>query len=307
MRHGIFAILTCVFVIATPVLAGNTDSEISSAVGLLPKGYRADVVKALKEAGDNSGELIKAINSVSPEQREGAAFLLANMPPRDLRGLSSSFLVENIRLAYQVLNEVPWGQRITKDIFLNYVLPYVNVNERRDNWRADFHGRFLPIALESGSIKESVRGLNKKVFQILNVKYHAKKRPKPDQSPYESQKARYASCTGLSILLVDALRSVGIPSRITAVCLWVDKSGNHTWVEVWDGSWHHIGAAEPDEYDQAWFNSIAARADESKPEHKIYAASFKKTGLLMPLAWDETIDYVYAVDVTSRYKGFKGY
>ena len=45
---------------------------------------------------------------------------------------------------------------------------------------------------------------------MINVRYHARKRPKPDQSPYESIDAGFASCTGLSVLLIDACRSVGV-------------------------------------------------------------------------------------------------
>ena len=44
----------------------------------------------------------------------------------------------------------------------------------------------------------------------------------------------YASCTGISILYVDALRSVGIPARLVGTPAWHGKEndGNHNWVEV---------------------------------------------------------------------------
>ena len=48
-----------------------------------------------------------------------------------------------------------------------------------------------------------------------------------------------ASCTGLSILLVDALRSVGIPARFAGTASWHDDRGNHSWTEVrLDDGWH---------------------------------------------------------------------
>ena len=50
------------------------------------------------------------------------------------------------------------------------------------------------------------------IFEKLDVVYSTK-RPKADQSPGESIKAGLASCTGLSILLISACRSVGIPAR----------------------------------------------------------------------------------------------
>lgn len=49
----------------------------------------------------------------------------------------------------------------------------------------------------------------------------------------------YASCTGVSIFLVDALRSIGIASRIAGTPAWnqVVDNGNHNWVEVWSPEW----------------------------------------------------------------------
>jgi transglutaminase-like putative cysteine protease len=225
------------------------------------------------------------------------AFLTANMPAQD-KALSHEFLEENARLAYQAMSEVPWGKDIPQDIFLNDVLPYASLNERRDNWRADFHRRFIGIAQKAGTVDQAVLDLNKYVFDTLKVAYSADKRPKPDQSPYESMAAHYASCTGLSILLVDALRSVGIPARIAAIAMWPDESGNHTWVEFWDGQWHYVGASESTRLDQGWFTEKASKTDS---HHPIYATSFKPTGLSFPMRWAPELTYVPAVDVTKRY------
>jgi hypothetical protein len=240
-----------------------------------------------------------ADDKANPQEQEGMAFLMENMPDRDAKELKRDFLVNNVRLAYQAIGEVPWGHEIPKDIFLNDVLPYASLNERRDHWRKDFHRRFIKMAIKSKTIDRAVVVLNKYVFDTLKVRYSADRRPKPDQSPYESVKAHYASCTGLSILLVDALRSVGIPARIAAIPLWPDESGNHTWVEIWDGAWHYTGAAEPNRLDHTWFTKKASQADAS---HPIYASSFRKTGLSFPMRWAPELKYVSAVDVTERYK-----
>ena len=52
-----------------------------------------------------------------------------------------------------------------------------------------------------------------------------------------------------------------------------------------------------------WFAGDAAAADNSKAEHRIYASSFKRTGISFPLVWDLSIDWVPAVNVTERYTG----
>ena len=61
------------------------------------------------------------------------------------------------------------GKDIPKDIFLNDVLPYASLNERRDNWRRDFHQRFIKIAIEKKTIDQAVLALNKYVFDTLHV------------------------------------------------------------------------------------------------------------------------------------------
>ena len=86
--------------------------------------------------------------------------------------------------------------------------------------------------------------LNRSVFPKLKVSYSTQ-RKKPHQSPSESIEQGKASCTGLSIILSDACRSVGIPARLVGTPLWTNNSGNHTWVEIWDDGWHFTGACEP--------------------------------------------------------------
>ena len=98
--------------------------------------------------------------------------------------------------------------------------------------------------------------------------------------------------------MTDALRSVGIPARIAAIEMWPDESGNHTWVEVWDGQWHYLGAAEPTVLDRTWFTDKASKTDA---RHPIYATSFKKTDLKFPLRWAPNLKFVPAVDVTKKY------
>jgi hypothetical protein len=135
---------------------------------------------------------------------------------------------------------------------------------------------------------------------MVNVHYSTK-RPKADQSPYESIDAGIASCTGLSILLIDICRAVGIPARFVGVPLWKDHSGNHSWVEIWDNGWHFIGAAEESPLDQTWFGERATTSDDTNWKYSIYASSFKKTNVIFPPLFDSTATYVFADIVTNFY------
>ena len=260
-----------------------------------------DTVEAsLTKAGTNRTEMVAALEQTPAEQHRAMSFLIENMPQRDLESLSASFLRENVALAYEVAGQVPWSKKIPEEIFRNDVLPYASVNEQRDNWRKRLQKICLPLVKDCKTSAEAAQVINKKLFHQLKVKYSTKRRI-PDQGPFETMESGVATCTGLSILLVDACRSVGIPARVAGTPRWINKSGNHTWVEIWDGDWHCMGAAEPKGLDRGWFLKKAVHAVKDIPEHAIYASSFRKTGLSFPLVWAKEVDYVSAVNVTERY------
>lgn len=272
----------------------------SSYMKRIPPAYQSMVKEALQKAGKNRTELVAFLNDCNDEEITGAAFLLSYMPERDLTTLSKTFLSENLKYAYLARKQTKWGKLIPDSLFLNYVLPYSNMHERRDNWRKDFYQKFIGLVKDSDSPGEAALILNKNIWDSVNVHYSTK-RPKADQSPYESIEAGLASCTGLSILFTDACRSVGIPARYTGVPNWYDNIGNHAWVEIWDNGWHFVESVTSDTLDKAWFEERASHANHSEWQYGIYALSFKKTGLPYHNIFDSTANYLWAVDVTDRY------
>jgi hypothetical protein len=264
--------------------------------------WDADVEAALKLAKNNRGELEKALDGVPKEQRPGMAFLVANMPESDLGALRSEFLIANVELAYKARSEFAWAKAVPEDIFLNDVLPYANIDEKRDAWRKEFYDLCRPLVKDCKTATEAVMVLNAELFPKLKLGYSTQRKA-PNQSPKESIEQGKASCTGLSIVLADACRAVGIPARLVGTPLWSDKRGNHTWVEIWDGRWKFTGACEPDPagLDRGWFVGAAAQAKRDVPEHAIYAASFKRTKTSFPLVWAPRNQTVPAENVTDRY------
>jgi len=267
----------------------------------VPKEYRSAVERQMGAAGKNADQLRRAIQRVPRAHISQLAFLIANMPDRDLTALTSDYLLTNIDYANRARQTNSWCRELPDELYLEHVLPYASVNERRDDWRKDFFERFQPVVKDCQTASEAVGRLNVQAFKTFNVKYHATKRPKPDQSPYESIEAGYASCTGLSILLIDACRAVGIPARLVGTPLWTNKSGNHTWVEIWDGQWHFLGACEPGRLNKTWFVGRAQAADETQWIHRIYATRFRRSKTWFPLVWNRDIRYVAADDVTRFY------
>lgn len=267
----------------------------------VPKEYHALIDRTIATAGDNAKELKKALKEVPRNEREGMAFLISYMPERDAKSLSADFLLENVQYAYKARAEFPWAKEVPDSVFLNDVVAYANLNENRENWRKDFYERFKKYVAPCKTMREAIDSVNKNVRDELLVDYNTK-REKPDQAPYESMRQHMASCSGLSILLTDAFRAVGIPSRVAGTPAWHDDRGNHNWNEVWiDGQWRFTEYYPSDDLDQSWFLTDAGKAIKEDVRKAIYAASFKPTGCYFPLVWDENIRYVHAENVTDRY------
>ena len=272
------------------------------ALLLLTLSMGSDLDKVLRISGNNRSELKKAIKKVPMNQLEGMTWLLTHMPDEDLKNLSADFLLSNCELAYNVRDNTSWGMKVPTELFLNYVLPYANLNERVEDWRLDFYNKFYPIVKDATSSYEAVALLNQKIFKELGVIYSTA-RPKADQSPYESIDAGMASCTGLSILLIDVCRSVGIPARFVGTPLWHNNSGNHSWVEIWDGQWHFTGAAEPTggKLNDSWFRDLASKATKGSNKYGIFAATWEETDIYFPMNWLPNVKKYNAIDVIDRY------
>ncbi len=266
----------------------------------VPEKYHVLLDAAMVKAGENKAELEKALNAAPAEIKEGMAFLIAYMPERDLTSLTGDFLLNNVKLAYEARERFAWAKAVPDSIFFNDVLPYASLNEERDNWREDFYKRFTPYVENCKTLEEAIMAVNKNIRDEVKVDYNTA-REKPDQNPSESIRQGMASCSGLSILLTDALRSVGIPSRIAGTASWHDNRGNHNWCEVWlDGEWYFT-EYYPNKLNDSWFLADAGKANPNERMYAIWASSFKPTGECFPLVWDLNIDYVPAINVTQRY------
>lgn len=244
----------------------------------VPKFYHSLLDSALFKAGANSSELQKALNEAPKEQKEGMAFLISYMPKRDLTTLKAAFLLENSDYAYKARKKYSWCATLPDSIFFNEVLPYTNISETRDAWRKDFYERFAKYAEGQKSMTDAIFAIARKINKEVDVEYNTK-RSKVDLSPLEAMAEHMATCTGLSMILTDAFRAVGIPSRLAGTAMWTNFKGNHTWSEVWvDKKWQFI-EYYPDTLNQSWFVADAGKADPENPLHWIYAVSYKPTNL----------------------------
>lgn len=247
--------------------------------------------------------IAKATQAHGAFGEKAARFLVEHMSESDKTSLTAEFLTENLDLALKARAAFPWAKDLPEEIFLNDVLPYAVFDEPRDPWRAELLEKATPMIKDAKTASEAVQILNRDFFKLINTHYNTK-RERTNQSPKESIAQGKATCTGLSIILVDVCRAVGIPARAVGTPMWWDKSGNHTWVEVWDKDWHFTGADEYDEkgLNHGWFIENASKADENHPAHSIYATSWKKDQGIFPMMWSQKNANVGGVNVTSRYQ-----
>ncbi|MFN7588796.1 MAG: transglutaminase domain-containing protein [Planctomycetota bacterium] len=259
------------------------------------------IVAAFARAGSNRAELAQAWQQVPDAQRASLAFLLEHLPDGDATTLTAAFLLREVAQAHAARAAVPWGKDLAEPLFLQFVLPYAQANETREDWRSDFVRRFLPLVLDCKTPGDAAKKLNETIFNTLNVHYSTG-RARADQAPSASIAQGKASCTGLSILLADACRACCVPARLVSV-KWPHKDGNHTWVEVWDGAaWRFVGADEPDPagLDRGWFTGDAAKCAAAPRANRLWAVSFACTGERFAAGWGRGIE-LWGEDVSARY------
>ena len=277
--------------------AGNGKSA-SGAVGTLRKALSA--LPAGATAPDLEARLNRALSRIpqdkldklavfamTPPEGPYLAALLAEMPECDYADVDPFRLLEDVRYALKVRNEIPWKDQISEDLFLRYILPYWSVNEKRDPWRKFFYDKFMPGVRGLKTPSEAVKYLNDHVFKELNVTYDAVKRPKADQSAMESIAASYASCTGLSVILLNACRACGVPARFTGCPQWTDRSGNHSWIEFWDDQWIYEGASSSDPRNRSWVGDKVKEATEDSLTGGVWAVTTEpqRDGAFFVLPW----------------------
>ena len=228
------------------------------------------------------------------------AFLTAHAPARDLP-LPGDFVTNNCLLAAQA--RATAIESYPDEIYLDYVLPYSVIREERDDWRQEFRDRFLPLIAGCTNAYDAAVTLDRKIWDLLGVHYNVK-RDRARQSPRHSMRIGMASCTGISIILIDVCRALGIPARLVGCC-WTTIPGNHSWVEVWsNGAWHVVASGEKEREDNIWFLEYAALADASRPDRRIYASRWSpgETHFWQTWEWPGCVSDVPADDVTANYR-----
>jgi transglutaminase-like putative cysteine protease len=195
--------------------------------------------------------------SLTLVEKEALQFLYAYMPLSDLADYDGNFFLQQVRYAFKAQHEMPWGKEIPEDIFRHFVLVYRVNNENLDTARI-FIFNELKERIKEMSMNDTALEINHWCHEKVTY------RPADGRTsaPLATIRTGLGRCGEESTLTVTAMRAMGIPARQCYAPRWAHCDDNHAWVEVWvDGSWHYLGACEPEpELDMAWFTIPATRA-----------------------------------------------
>jgi hypothetical protein len=175
-----------------------------------------------------------------PWDKDNEMSLFGN-PIDDVDGLGNGIVGVGINASLTAKSVFPWARDIPRDYWYDYNLAYCTVNEARNNWRPYLHNKTLPLLKglsPTASIAEVVNTVNAGLWSALGYNgddiYFKSSQTPLIYDPLSTITFGYASCTGISILLVDALRSVGVCARVAGTPAWHHnpEEGNHNWLEV---------------------------------------------------------------------------
>ena len=191
--------------------------------------------------------------------------------------------------------------RAADSVFLNDVLPYAVVDEVRDSWRPDFYARFARRAAGAADVRAAIDSINRHIAADVAVEYNTP-REKTNQSPSESMRQHMASCTGLSVLLVDALRSAGIPARFAGLRM-ARRSGQPQLGRGVDRrplAFHGVLFSGKTRLRMVFCRCGTGVA--RRPGSRHFRRFVPAAGDWFPMVWSEDSREVHGVNVTQRYR-----
>lgn len=198
--------------------------------------------------------------------------------------------------------DFPWSKQIPGQIAADALHPDTVLDEQPCDWRPVLVPLFRPLVADCTSPREAVLRIASSIGTTTGV-YYSMERRKPEMNALEALAEKKVSCTGQSILLVCALRSIGIPARAAGILTWNHIQGNHTWAEAWfDGAWHMIEFDEKD-FNTPWVLENIGMLDPRHPYQRVMAAtpSGKESWIPAGIAAKMGRKCLPAEDVSERY------
>lgn len=194
---------------------------------------------------------------MNESEQECMKFLYEYMPLSDIADYDPELFLQFCRHSLWVKENMPWGDIIDKNDFLNNVLQFRVNNEDIEFYSSRFYEELAPrikgMTMEEAAIEVNYWCFEKATYQSTDSR---------TGSPFTVINNAYGRCGEESTFVVAALRSVGIPARQCYTPRWCHCDDNHAWVEVYtEKGWRFLGACEPEnKLNHGWFRLPASKA-----------------------------------------------
>lgn len=154
----------------------------------------------------------------------------------DVENVDSSLLVNNIKWAFKVWQEQPWGKNVCFNDFCEFILPYKVGDAPLTEWREQLYNKYNPML-------DSIRNLPQAedplfVAQFLIDKWQEKPYnwtmlfPEgPHLGPITTE-LKAGSCREFTDGVIYILRAVGIPCGTDKTIMRGDNNASHFWAFV---------------------------------------------------------------------------
>lgn len=202
-------------------------------------------------------EAQRQLADCTPEERLCLMAICAYLPASDLADYPISYFKKSVQDTLAIRETLPWKDLYTGELFLNYILPVRYNNENLTDHRMTLYSELYPrvkdLTPRQAALEVNYWCYEKAIYRTTDFR---------TAEPLTILRNTYGRCGEESVLCVAALRSVGIAARQCYTPKWAHCDDNHAWVEVYiDGTWHFIGACEPEaQLDKGWFTEAASRA-----------------------------------------------
>ncbi|MEG2989416.1 MAG: transglutaminase domain-containing protein, partial [Oscillospiraceae bacterium] len=180
-----------------------------------------------------------------------------HMPMEDVVSYPPRLILRYVSHALMLYDTSPFLQNVPMDYFLNDVLFYRVGDEYIEDCRSALYQSLFPRVAHLDAVSAA---LEVNYWCCENASY--KESDDRTASPLTTLQRCCGRCGEESVLLVSALRSVGLPARQCYTPRWAHCDDNHAWVEVYAaGRWQYLGACEPEPtLNRGWFTAAASRA-----------------------------------------------
>lgn len=166
-----------------------------------------------------------------------ACLLVSNMPGKfgisargsrvyDVDIVNSDSLIKSIDYSFKLLEESPFLKAYNWGMFLDYILPYRIADEPLEyGWKWDLKNY---LSVSSTDIISAAEEINAQIKLNMSAENYGDL----PQSYSSLLKRGYGKCDDRTMLVVMALRAVGIPAAYEFVPFWGSSNNGHSFVSV---------------------------------------------------------------------------